>query len=428
MRITNDPPDLREDGSVPVLHAPLRDHLHDPVTAAARARVADRLFRLGAKSSGTRNPRATFTLGHFVTAGTLTLLVSLVLLWPLEKAEQPSTLLTQKGTPFALLEGSGGPQRVTFQDGSVLAVRDGARVVSLASTERDFAVRLERGHLDVEVHPGGPRRWIIEAKLARVEVVGTKFSVTRAAASVAVVVQRGAVLVRSEYLTEGVVRLEAGEQLEIQAVEATSEPALSKKPEANAEPAENAESAEEGTEESSEKGTEETPGGRPAGTDRSEPVEKPPSEPSAAGGTAAPSPPDREQRSEEFERLREQADQARAAGQLDTAEALYAQLVGDHGSDPRVALVLYTWGVTSLQNGAPLRALRTFQAVMNKDPSKSLQEDTLLRLVELQLELNQGTAAAESAQQYATRFPQGRHLETIREMLKERVRGQRGRQ
>lgn len=388
MKVVTEESENRDNGD-PVLRAPLCDHLHDPVTQAARRRVAYRLTSADATSGGWRGWLRLPALGM---AAALVLSVGALLYWSAERAQPATALLTQGGAPFVVLEGKVQTQHVTFQDGSRLTARDGARVVSLASTPRDFAVRLERGRLDVEVRPGGRHRWIIEAKLAQVEVVGTKFSVTRTATAVAVLVERGAVLVRSGHLAEGVQRLEAGQRLEVRAVETTSESAQRVGPKVE--------------EESSLAGE----------TVRLEPGASRPSE-NGASSTAAASPREEASSPGDFEKLRAQADAARAASQLDVAEALYARLVREHASDPRLALVLYNWGVASLQNGARQKALRTFQAVMNKSPSRSLQEDTFLRLVELQLELNLGAAAAESAQQYEARFPQGRHLSTIRALV-----------
>src|SRR5262249_52884406 len=78
---------------------------------------------------------------------------------------------------------------------------------------RRFDVRLDAGGATFDVKPGGPRRWTVACGATRVEVVGTRFTVERAGAGVAVSVSRGVVLVRGPDVPNGVARLTAGERL-----------------------------------------------------------------------------------------------------------------------------------------------------------------------------------------------------------------------
>ena len=102
-----------------------------------------------------------------------------------------------------------------FADGSRLMLEPGGRISPLENTGRSVAFLLKAGRATFDVKPGGPRRWSIEAGLATVEVIGTRFSVTRSDEQVVVEVERGSVLVRGERVTDRVQRLGAGDRLTI---------------------------------------------------------------------------------------------------------------------------------------------------------------------------------------------------------------------
>jgi transmembrane sensor len=106
--------------------------------------------------------------------------------------------------------------RTELSDGSVIALSKGAAVDVLDNSAQVFATLVTRGEVAFDVHPGGPRRWIVECGLATVEVVGTRFVVDRADDRVTVRVERGAVLVRSASIVpDRVRRLTAGESVTI---------------------------------------------------------------------------------------------------------------------------------------------------------------------------------------------------------------------
>lgn len=106
--------------------------------------------------------------------------------------------------------------QVTFEDGSTLtALSPNTQVDALAVTARDVLLRLVNGSVDVHVQKGGPRKWTIEAGELSVEVVGTRFVVSRRTEVARVEVVEGVVLVRSSKLPEGAVRLEAGQHVSV---------------------------------------------------------------------------------------------------------------------------------------------------------------------------------------------------------------------
>lgn len=113
--------------------------------------------------------------------------------------------------------------RVTFEDASsITATAANTLVDALALTDRDVILRLAHGAIDVHVIKGGTRKWVIEAGELRVEVIGTRFSLSRSTTRVAVSVLEGVVLVRSPRLADGVERLTPGQHRELTIAASTS--------------------------------------------------------------------------------------------------------------------------------------------------------------------------------------------------------------
>jgi transmembrane sensor len=144
-------------------------------------------------------------------------LIFLTLRSPEAKVDRaaPTALLVSDGRPLAALESSDQPLTVRLSDASEIRLAAGGRIEPLSSSGSRFELLLARGSAEFSVTPGGPRRWLIEAGAARVEVVGTVFRVTRAGTSVRVSVSRGSVLVRGENVRGWVQRLNAGEHLTV---------------------------------------------------------------------------------------------------------------------------------------------------------------------------------------------------------------------
>jgi hypothetical protein len=136
--------------------------------------------------------------------------------------QEPSELRLLGGAEFKqlnvtqLLPRAAEDSRVTFEDGSILeAVEAHTLVEALGMTARDVVLRLVSGAVRVQVTKGGPRKWVVEAGDLSVEVVGTRFIVTRTDERTSVRVENGSVLVRSQQLPDGIKRINAGEVVEI---------------------------------------------------------------------------------------------------------------------------------------------------------------------------------------------------------------------
>jgi transmembrane sensor len=133
----------------------------------------------------------------------------------------------RKPGPLAMHDGSavhtwsvpaGGVANVVeLDDGSAITLSAAASIDPVESTGERFCVLLREGSAHFSVQPGGPRRWIVEAGVATVEVVGTVFDVARDASGVRVSVERGVVVVRGERVPNHVHRLVAHESMMVAA-------------------------------------------------------------------------------------------------------------------------------------------------------------------------------------------------------------------
>jgi transmembrane sensor len=198
--------------------------LEDEGPAKSRARMWREVRARVHRPERRRGPR--LLLGGVALAGALAawVFVFLSLRSPAPMADRaaPTALLVADGRPLAALETDTKPLTVRLADASEIRLSAGSRLLPLSSSGSRFELLLARGSAEFSVTPGGPRRWLVEAGAARVEVVGTVFRVARAATSVRVSVSRGSVLVRGENVPGWVQRLNAGEHLTVAGKERAS--------------------------------------------------------------------------------------------------------------------------------------------------------------------------------------------------------------
>jgi transmembrane sensor len=311
-------------------------------------------------------------------------------------AENVAQLRTLDQRPFDELRvpEMGPSARVMLAGGVEISATAGTQLTTLAASERDVVLQLQRGAARFSMPPSAGRRWVIEAGLATVEVVGTVFEVTREAHRVSVDVSRGVVLVRSAHLPDGVARVNAGSSLNI------DEPAL-----VQAVPPVNGDD------------------GRPGAAARQAPTLAP--SPMNNGAARASTLLPEEQLPEELpqvtssaDELLARADAARVAGNLSEAEGHLKQMVTDHPTDPRRALAMFTLGVVQSQAHKPATLVTvTFRRALSLTTTASLREDCYQRLIEVELGSGQRKAAQEHLAQYQAEFPQGRHRERLQRML-----------
>ena len=168
----------------------------DPLKSVLDPQLSER--RIGAVWRGVERrlhgqpPRRVEPTRVLVAAGVLTAALFVWWSWP-----APPTFLGLEGGGVLASERAEEDLRLVFLDGSSIELSEGAEI----QTTRNDATRLElaltRGTARFSVTPGGPRRWRIECGVAEVEVVGTRFVLTRTEAGLGVRVEHGLVRVRA---------------------------------------------------------------------------------------------------------------------------------------------------------------------------------------------------------------------------------------
>jgi hypothetical protein len=345
------------------MNRPLCEILLDPIQKDA----VDRMWRgIRARRASPRRPALVL-----LAAAAAAVLLALGG-WQLEKALAPRALLTDEGQIFRrLVAAPEASARQLFADGSTIEAAPGARLQGLASTPQEFSVLLEEGTVDFSVNPGGPRRWVVEAKVARVEVAGTRFRVTRHGDEVRVAVAEGVVAVRSIWLAQGVQRLSAGEEVVVKPPPARATPVLAPSP-------------------------------WPLPSAVSRRVQ------SAARESAAD--------------LMRQADAARLARNSVRAEQLLDRLVREYPGSSQSPLAAYTLGVVRLQRARAPQAIEALRLAIALGAPATLQQDCYLRLVEAELASGRRRRAQLASEEYRRHFPTGRHRRAIAQLLESQER------
>ena len=288
-------------------------------------------------------------------------------------------------------------QARTFADGSRMALSAQAKVEVLQSDERAAVFLLAQGQLKLDVVPTG-RRWAVDAGFARVEVLGTRFSVERTKDAVEVRVDRGVVLVTSALLQEGWVKLEAGKHVVVR-----RQAPKAKQVEPPPEPPVQPESLEQLPQPSKPAPV------RPAAPKAVSKPPQPPKPPKPAEPLVAPA-----------ARLMAQADAHRALGASEKAIERLLVLIQQHPDAPEAPLAAFTVGRLQLGLGQQAKANAAFERALVLGLPKALEEAALLRLMEGYATTS--TAHRQAAQRYLQRFPQGRAREKAKRALVERKR------
>jgi transmembrane sensor len=317
---------------------------------------------------------------------------------PVVAASDAGPLVTSNGKPLRVVDvpAEGAPTSVVLADGSHITLAENSRLEPLASSGREFIVRLGRGRATFDVKPGGPRRWVVEAGVASVEVVGTRFIVAREPTGVRVRVERGIVLVRGATVPDGVTRLEAGETTVVRLPsmppasarngDALEEEALdpAKLPRARKDPRES--------------------------DDRHATAE----DYDLLGKEGLKVESDRAKTADELFAM---ADLARRSGHPEDAIPPLQRLVLYYPSNPRAPLASVTLGRIFLSLGRPAEAARAFDAALARGVPVGLEEDVYVRSVEALVRAGNPSKAASMADAYEQRFPNGRRKADIERWL-----------
>jgi transmembrane sensor len=301
---------------------------------------------------------------------------------------------------------------VRFADGSWVRSSQRARADVVVNDGSDFGLRVAVGELEIDVPPGGPRRWTVDLDGVTVRVVGTRFVVSRTSATRSVRVLRGQVVVDGPLVAAGPRALHAGDSFAVDSLVVDS-PAV------------------------------DTP--EPRAPDPAQPtparVDAPPLR-SPNRATAADTPDDdwralaqvheyarawdvierrggmtqavAEARGADLLRL---ADVARQSGNANAAIAPLTALVAHHSSEPDAALGAFTLGRLHASRGAHEAAAGAFARAVELRLPAPLESDALARWAEALAATGETVAAADVAARYLDAHPQGTWAGRMRELM-----------
>jgi transmembrane sensor len=290
--------------------------------------------------------------------------------------------LASGGVPAELVAGPRS-ERLELADGSSIAATPHTKIDVLANDARLFLTALRQGAIRIAVQPGGPRRWVVECGPVSIEVVGTEFTVERAANEVVVAVMRGVVVVRGVRVPDHVQRVSAGERLAIPTAEAPP-------PEAGPAPMKQA--------------TVPSPGKSTA-----EPARVlSPTEPGGAARAVDSRPDDMIRR----------ADAARRAGDRALAKRLLGQVLEMAPGSPSAAVAALTLARLSMAED-PAGAAAVLATALHTGVPRGLEEDMRARLVEAHIRSGDKESARDAAREYHRRFPQGVRSSEVRRWVAE---------
>lgn len=328
--------------------------------------------------------------------------IALGLVWRSAEPQAPTNdgapLRIRGGAAFDRLEvPEAASLSATFQlsDGSSIELAPGG---SLSTTENDgerASIVLVNGDATFDIAPSR-RQWTIDAGLASIEVLGTRFRVHRTSQEVEVTVERGTVRLRSEHFDEVQRLLRRGETVTIETRPTTDET--------------------EGADEQVIEPDRETPTQEPA--DDIEPV-APSSMPwealarrgqfdEAYGRLGSRGLSTQTNRARSIEELLLLADVARLSGHPREAVAPLEQAIAQYGGHRRAAVAAFTLGrlqadVLSNLNGA----VDAFERCLALGPPAALHADALARLAEARERTGDREGARAAAREYLERYPEG---------------------
>ncbi len=297
---------------------------------------------------------------------------------------------------------------IVLDEGSRLSLSAGTKLLPIVNTGRALALTMGPGKATFDVTPNGPRTWTVEAGLATVTVLGTRFVVVREEHRVRVEVERGHVRVAGLRVPNGSVDLVAGQWVTIEDAAAAPVRASAPPP------------------------TGPVPSSSPALP--TSPV-APSVVPSVSAPRAALSPePEwhplakkgdygaaydalgkdgiaREtKRATVASELLQVADVARLSGHPAQAVAPLERLLAEHAGDPSAPQAAFTLGKIQLDAlGNARGAAAAFERAIALGLPGALREDAFFRRVEAYAKAGDTTSAHAARASYDAAFPEGRY-------------------
>jgi transmembrane sensor len=286
--------------------------------------------------------------------------------------------LPQASAPVAAVSPAKSP-KTTFADGSVARVSDDGELVVKVATPEHIESVLAAGAADFEVTKHAERDFVVLAGAVRVRVVGTRFRVERIGERTRVSVAEGKVEVQEG---ESRLYLEAGESRFFPSPPAVAkdEPHVVNGSGAHARFLELA-----------------------RGGEFKAAYQVMSQSPAVVGSSA--------------EELMLAADAARLSQHPEQAVGFLRRVTTEHAGDSRAPLSAFTLGRVLLsQLSRPGEAAEAFALARRLRPNGTLAEDALAREAEARAAAGSGGQARTLAQQYVTRYPQGKHLPTMQRL------------
>jgi transmembrane sensor len=392
------------------LRYPLKDHLSDPSSEEALARVW--------RGIEARAPRGRVRARVWALASVVAAAAVAIAFLTLERRDR-GPLRFADGRLLDAVEAPPVGAVLAMSDGSRVELAAGARFTPLESTGTSFVAVLERGSAHFEVRPGGPRRWQIECGLATVEVVGTGFDCARAPGRLSVSVQHGAVLVRGERVPDRARRLAAGETMEVLDAPATQKATQG--------------ATQDATQDATATGLASAPRPPAAVTSAAAPRRDPVAD--EAGGAWRELARGGHHR-EAFAALGAQgllretkrrgvgdllvlADVARLSGHATEAVAPLERILREFPGDPQAPLAALALGRLELDTlNRPARAATALNLALSLGVPHSLREDVRTRLVEAYARAGSRAAARAAAAAYLREYPDGRDRSIVESQMR----------
>lgn len=350
------------------LDGPIREHLEETPSDVRAARIERAIAARRLRRAAPRSRVAAVAVAMAVVA-----------------------LLMVVARPEPTLTVAGGTR--TLVDGAVLKTSPGAAVEILRSPKTVLFVLPAGDRVHLDIPPNTGRRWIVDAGVARVEVLGTEFSVARQEGRVEVQVVRGRVRVTSGALERGERVLESGERLLVEpvgppALSTLLEPRFDLEPEVTQEPV----------------AREPAPNRRqPAREGRSQ-------EPRRAHGSARdPEPPNAP---DPVATLLERADAARAEGATEEAVEHLLEIASAYPEDLRAGLAAFTAARLLLDVlDQPAAGARALDLALSLGLAEALYEPARARRFEALSASHDEGAARRAALEYLKHHPGGRNAD-----------------
>lgn len=384
--------------------APLRDRVGEPVVDdAAIDRVMAGVGRV--RKARARN-RAAMTVA--VASGVL-LAVAAVGRRATTEATlatvQPAAGVTRLGGESLAIRTLDRTQSVALSDGSTLWLAPRAQLAVIANDGTRVDWRLASGAAHFSVRPRGPRRWTVDAGLARISVIGTQFDVDRAPHSVDVRCTEGTVRVESSLLPEGVRVLHAGDHVLV-----SDEPPPVVRATADAQSAVEVDAAADAS----------SAIGRPSRAtpsrtddDRAWRALAEHGDYGRAYELLGHEGVERESRVSSPEDLLALADVARLSGHPADAVAPLEALLAHHGRDGSAPLAAYTLGRVLLSLSRPADAARAFDRALAIGAPRAIEEDARLQLVRALAAAGDRAGAQRAAEDFRTRYGESRSAQSL---------------